>query len=150
QPEDAVSFERVINVPARGIGAKSLEVFRAWANQAGGILRGLETVIDCPGLTPKARAGFTDMADIILRYRELMEDAAVSGVIDSLLHRLDYMAYLDDGTLQGESRQENVRELISVAKAYQDVGLDGFLEEVSLVSDLDSAGMQSNAVTLMT
>ncbi len=150
QPEDAVSFERVVNVPARGIGAKSLEVFRVWASQAGGIMKGLESVADCPGLTPKAKAGFSDMADLIVRYRELMEDAAVSGVIDSLLRRLDYMAYLDDGTLQGESRQENVRELISVAKAYQDVGLDGFLEEVSLVSDLDTADMGSNAVTLMT
>lgn len=150
QPDDAVSFERVVNVPARGIGPKSLETFRAWANQAGSILKGLETVADCPALTPKARAGFSEIADIILSYRELMNDTAVSGVIDSLLRRLDYNAYLDDGTLQGESRQENVRELISVAKAYQDVGLDGFLEEVSLISDLDNTDASANSVTLMT
>jgi DNA helicase-2/ATP-dependent DNA helicase PcrA len=150
QPDDSVSFERIANVPTRGLGAKSLEVFRAWARSSGGILQGLQTVNDCPGLTPRARAGFTDLADIMLRYRELMADTAVSGIVDSLLRRLEYNAYLDDGTLQGESRQENVRELISVAKAYQDVGLDGFLEEVSLVSDLDSADLEANAVTLMT
>lgn len=150
QPEDTVSFERIANVPARGLGAKSLEAFQAWARSSGGILKGLQTVSDCPGLTPKAKAGFTDLADIILRYRDLMDDTAVSGILDSLLRRLDYNAYLDDGTLQGESRQENVHELISVAKAYADVGLDGFLEEVSLVSDLDSADITSNAVTLMT
>src|SRR5690606_20146407 len=69
---------------------------------------------------------------------------------DSLLKRLDYHAFLDDGTLQGESRQENVRELISVAKAYQDVGLEGFLEEVSLISDLDNTDAGANSVTLMT
>jgi DNA helicase II / ATP-dependent DNA helicase PcrA len=79
-----------------------------------------------------------------------MMDTAVAGLIDSLLRRLDYYAYLEDGSLQGESRAENVRELISVAKAYQDVGLDGFLEEVSLVSDLDSTDFNNNAVTLMT
>lgn len=150
QPEDMVSFDRIANVPTRGLGAKSLEVFGAWARSNEGLLKGLQTVNDCPGLTPKAKAAFTDLADIILRYRELMDDTAVSGIIDSLLRRLDYNAFLDDGTLQGESRQENVRELISVAKAYSDVGLDGFLEEVSLVSDLDTADMGSNAVTLMT
>lgn len=150
QPEDSVSFERIVNVPARGIGPKSLEHFRAWANQAGSILRGLETVQDCPALPAKAKAGLTDLADIVLTYRALMHDTAVSGVIDSLVRRLDYNAYLDDGTLQGESRQENVRELLSVAKAYQDVGLEGFLEEVSLVSDLDNLDRGANAVTLMT
>ena len=46
--------------------------------------------------------------------------------------------------------QENVKELLSVAKSYQDVGLDGFLEEVALISDLDSADFGNNAVTLMT
>ncbi len=150
QPDDAVSFERIVNVPARGIGPKSLEAFRAWANQAGNILKGLETVADCPALPAKARTGLRELADIVLTYRELMSDTAVSGVIDSLLRRLDYNAYLDDGTLQGESRQENVRELISVAKAYQDVGLEGFLEEVSLISDLDNTDAGANSVTLMT
>lgn len=150
QPEDMVSFERIANVPTRGIGTKSIEAFNSWVSQSGGVLKALQTAQECPGLTPKAKAGFTDLADIILHYRELMDDTAVSGIIDSLLRRLDYLAFLDDGTLQGESRAENVRELISVAKAYQDVGLDGFLEEVSLVSDLDSADMSSNAVTLMT
>lgn len=150
QPEDLVSFERVVNVPARGIGAKSLEHFRIWINTSGGIMKALESVSDCPGIPAKARAGLMELADIILSYREIMSDTAVSGVIDSLLRRLDYNAYLDDGTMQGESRQENVRELISVAKAYQDVGLEGFLEEVSLISDLDNADTSANSVTLMT
>lgn len=150
QPEDMVSFERVVNVPTRGIGAKSLQAFRLWAESAGSIMSGLESVSDCQGLTPKAKAGLSELADIIISYRDLMSDTAVSGVIDSLLRRIDYMAYLDDGTMQGESRQENVRELISVAKAYQDVGLEGFLEEVSLISDLDNADTSANSVTLMT
>lgn len=150
QPEDAVSFERIVNVPTRGVGAKSLEAFRAWANQAGSIKQALETVSDCPGLSSKARAGLLELADITTTYRDLMHDTAVSGIIDSLVRRLDYNAYIDDGTLQGDSRVENVRELLSVAKAYQDVGLEGFLEEVSLVSDLDNLDGGANAVTLMT
>jgi DNA helicase-2/ATP-dependent DNA helicase PcrA len=57
---------------------------------------------------------------------------------------------LDDGTPQGESRQENVKELIGVAQEYQDEGLAAFLEEVALVSDIDTADFDGNAVTLMT
>jgi DNA helicase-2/ATP-dependent DNA helicase PcrA len=150
QPEDVVSFERIANVPTRGLGAKSLSTFVEWSRASGGLLRALETVRECPGLTPKATQGFMEVADILVTYRELMADTAVSGIIDSLLRRLDYYSYLEDGTIQGESRSENVRELISVAKAYQDTGLDGFLEEVALVSDLDSADFGNNAVTLMT
>lgn len=150
QPEDFVSFERVANVPTRGLGAKSLAVFMDWARSNGGLLKSLESVDNCEGLTPKATKAFRDLAGIIISYRQLMEETNVAGMIDSLLRRLDYLAYVQDGTLQGESRVENVKELISVAKAYQDVGLDGFLEEVGLVSDLDSADFKGNAVTLMT
>lgn len=150
QPEDRISFERIVNVPTRGIGAKSLELFRIWANSSGGVLKGLETVSDCPGLTNRAKQAFTNLADIIISYRRIMDDTAVAGLIDSLLRRLDYLDFLDDGTLQGESRQENVRELISVAKSFQDLGLEGFLEEVSLISDVDNRGTDTDSVTLMT
>jgi DNA helicase-2/ATP-dependent DNA helicase PcrA len=56
QPEDRVCFERIVNVPTRGIGAKSLQTFFAW--QADGQLsleRALTEVVNCPGLTPKAQ-----------------------------------------------------------------------------------------------
>lgn len=150
QPNDLVSFTRIANVPARGLGTKSLDNFLTWAQLKGDLLTGLQTVSDCPDLTSRAKAALVDLADLIISYRNLMNDTAVSGLVDGLLRRIDYLNYLDDGTLQGESRVENVKELISVAKAYQDVGLDGFLEEVSLVSDLDTADLSSNAVTLMT
>jgi DNA helicase-2/ATP-dependent DNA helicase PcrA len=71
-------------------------------------------------------------------------------LIDGLIRRLDYLRYLTDGTPQGEARVENVRELLTVAAEYQDMGMAGFLEEVALVSDLDRADFGSNAVTLMT
>ena len=60
------------------------------------------------------------------------------------------MHYLQDGTPQGEARIENVKELLSVAGQFQDAGLDGFLEEVALVSDIDQADLSSDAVILMT
>jgi DNA helicase-2/ATP-dependent DNA helicase PcrA len=151
QPEDRVSFERIVNVPARGIGAKSLQNFIAWQRGTGMSLQSaLEQVDECMDLTPKARKSLGELGDILAALRIVADDASVGGLIDSLLRRIDYLHSLDDGSLQGEARQENVRELLSVAQEYQDVGLDGFLEEVALVSDLDSADFDGDAVTLMT
>ncbi|HWB39381.1 MAG TPA: UvrD-helicase domain-containing protein [Candidatus Saccharimonadales bacterium] len=151
QPEDRVSFERIVNVPARGLGAKSLQVFFEW-QQANGLrlLAALQEVNDCDGLTPKAKNSLNELGDMIASLRTASESSTVAGLIDSLLRRIDYLRYLDDGTPQGEARQENVKELLSVAQQYQDAGLDGFLEEVALVSDLDGADFSGDAVTLMT
>jgi DNA helicase-2/ATP-dependent DNA helicase PcrA len=63
---------------------------------------------------------------------------------------LDYLNFLRDGTPQGEARVENVKELLSAASEYADIDLAGFLEEVSLVSDIDTADLGSDAVILMT
>ena len=151
QPDDRVSLERIVNVPTRGLGTKSVQTFFDW-QQAGqlSLAEALRQAPECPDLTPKARQAFSELGDILDSVREVSRDASVTGLIDSLLRRIDYLHYLDDGTPQGEARQENVRELLSVAQEYQSLGLDGFLEEVALVSDLDSADFSNDAVTLMT
>jgi DNA helicase-2/ATP-dependent DNA helicase PcrA len=151
QPEDRVSFERVVNVPTRGVGIKSLENFFAWQRLQGfNLQRALEEVSACSDLTPKARKSLHEVGDVLARMRDLIDTVPVAGFIDSLLRRIDYLHFLDDGTPQGEARQENVKELMSVAQEYQDVGLAGFLEEVALVSDLDTTKFDGDAVTLMT
>lgn len=151
QPEDRVSFERIVNVPTRGIGTKSLERFFDWQRREDlRLLDALARADECTDLTGKAKKGMVELADILFRLRDAVDSTPLPTLIDLLLRRIDYFDYLSDGTLQGESRQENVRELLSVAKDYQDIGLDGFLEEVALVSDLDSADFGSSAVTLMT
>jgi DNA helicase-2/ATP-dependent DNA helicase PcrA len=151
QPNDHLSFERIVNVPARGVGTKSVQNFFSWQTQNGLTLQSaLERAEQCAELTPRARKALSELGELLRAMREVMADAPVAGLIDSLLRRLDYMAYLDDGTPQGESRQENVKELISVAQEYQDLDIDGFLEEVALVSDIDSADLSGNTVTLMT
>lgn len=151
QPEDRVSFERIVNIPARGVGAKSLLNFFAWQDsQRLTLFQALAQANNCGDITPKARTSLSELGDILDSLRVISEDASVSGLIDSLMRRIDYLRSLDDGTLQGEARQENVKELLSVAQEYQDEGLAGFLEEVALISDLDSANFDGDAVTLMT
>lgn len=151
QPEDRVSFERIVNVPARGVGPKSIETFYEWRRSLGySLAEGLENVASCGTLTPKARTALGDLGATLSALRALADETTVSALLDSLLRKINYLHFLDDGTPQGEARQENVRELLSVAKEYQDVGLEGFLEEVSLVSDVDTADFGSDAVILMT
>ncbi|HUC89666.1 MAG TPA: UvrD-helicase domain-containing protein [Patescibacteria group bacterium] len=151
QPEDRVSFGRIVNVPARGIGAKSLENFYDWMVGNGYTLeQALTAAATCGTVTGKAKKGLTELAEMIVRLRELVDTTPPAGLIDSLIRRIDYLKYLDDGTPQGESRQENVKELIGVAQEYQEEGLSTFLEEVALVSDIDQADFDGNAVTLMT
>lgn len=151
QPEDTISFERIVNVPTRGIGTKSLQQFLSCQRSAGmTLLDALTMSAQCEAITPKARKGLAELADIVVGLRVALEDTGVSTIIESLIKRLDYYNYLNDGTIQGESRQENVKELLSVAEQYHDLGLDGFLEEVSLISDIDQVDLSDNAVTLMT
>jgi DNA helicase-2/ATP-dependent DNA helicase PcrA len=151
QPGDIVSFERIVNVPARGIGPKSLAAFQDWAaRNEYSLPTALDRVSEVPGLTPKAAAGLIELSNILRSFRAQVEELPPSTLLDGLIRRLDYLHFLLDGTVQGEARAENVRELMSVANEYQDLGLDGFLEEISLVSDLDSADFSNDAVTLMT
>ncbi len=151
QPEDRVSFERIVNVPTRGVGAKSLQNFAVWQLQSHLTLSAaLLQVQACDSLTPKAKKALFELGEMLQSLRTLLDETTVSGLIDSLLRRIDYLHFLDDGTPQGEARQENVKELLSVAQEYQNVGMDGFLEEVALVSDLDGADFGGDAVTLMT
>lgn len=151
QPSDRAGFLRIANVPARGLGAVSLSRFLEWQGTSGlNIIAALQQADLCPKLTAKAREGLKGLGDIFIRLQVRQESLTLPELIELLLKRTDYLAYLDDGTPQAEERKENVRELESVAHEYTDMGLGGFLEEVALVSDLDSMDTGSDAVTLMT
>jgi DNA helicase-2/ATP-dependent DNA helicase PcrA len=151
QPEDRISFSRIVNVPTRGIGAKSLQNFYDWQQVNGlSLLQALTEVETCGTVTGKAKKGLSELGDMFTVLRELIDSTPPAAILDSLIRRIDYLHFLDDGTPQSESRQENVKELVGVAQEYQELGLAGFLEEVALVSDIDQANFDNNAVTLMT
>ena len=133
-PNDIVSFARIINVPARGIGEKSVQK----------ILTG-----DIDGLTAKTRAAYEKFADTL----DLLRSRNAAGVgpaeiIEELLAKIDYRGYLNDGDkLKAEERIENLTALIGEAGSYET--LDEFLADAALMSSADeSAG--KDAVTLMT
>lgn len=151
QPQDRVSFERVVNVPTRGIGSKSLSNFFNWQSASGfSLSRALQNSDTCDSLTPKAKKALSDLNAVLTDLRRFAEESNAASLIESLLKRIGYLDFLNDGTIQAEARIENVNELLSVARVYQDAGLEDFLEEVSLVSSADEYQAGNSAVTLMT
>ncbi len=153
-PDDNVSLQRVINVPTRGIGAKTLETLDMWAQQLGttapqALMLLTDPQVDSP-FTGRARNLLAAFAAQIAGWRALKDQLAPDELMTRVLNDTGYLSYLDDRTEQGESRIENVLELRGYAEQYAGLPLATFLEEVSLVSDVDTRDDDENRPSLMT
>lgn len=147
QPDDLVSFQRVVNTPPRGIGEKSVEAIRAWQAEHGYTLsETLQQARDISGLSSRAANAIEHLSAILIEARE--KSFAPAELIEYLAKRSGYFEYLNDGSVQAPDRIENVQELISVAREYTDTA--EFLEEVALIADIDALRQQTDGVTLMT
>jgi DNA helicase-2/ATP-dependent DNA helicase PcrA len=150
QPEDFASFDRIVNVPTRGIGATSLDKFTSWRLHEGlGIFEALDNITSCKEIATKASNALQSFHFLLNDFRAQADNIPVADLLEALVKRINYYDYISDGTIQGESRIENVKELITVAKGYADMGVSGFLEEVALVSDIENNN-NGDAVSLMT
>ncbi|HEY4688338.1 MAG TPA: UvrD-helicase domain-containing protein [Anaerolineae bacterium] len=164
-PHDAVSLARVINVPSRGIGAKTLSILdeaaRSGAKSAYVLIRELKSNgANSPlsaGLTGKARQALIDFANMLDRWiAAKARTRSVAELLDAVVNDSGYRKYVDDGSAEGRERWDNVLELRNVAgdytRAVGDDPLAEFLEDVTLVSDVDSLDdtQRVDAPTLMT
>lgn len=151
QPDDYTSFERIINLPSRGLGAVSLAKFNDWRSAGGlSLSQGLARVGEASGLQPQAIQALQDFDRLMADLRQAAQDLTVAEAIELTIKRSGYEDALDDGSIKGQSRLENVQELISVAKNQRAADLGWFLEEVALISDIDAYDSGADAVTLMT
>ena len=151
QPNDLASFLRIVNTPARGIGQTSMQKFLNWAAYSNlSLWQALQQVSVCPDITSRAVTSLNNFTQVIVSMRQYSEESNVSALIDALVRRIDYLDFLDDGDPKSAERIENIRELQSVARDYDERGLAGFLEEVALVADVDTYDADSDALTLMT
>lgn len=154
QSHDFVSFSRIINLPPRGLGQKSLDRFLAAAQKPGldrlNLVEAAANAGQIPDLSTKAAKSLQDFATLITRLHSEIATHKVSELIELVLKRSGYRDWLSDGSIQSEERIENLKELFSVAETYNDMGLQGFLEEVALISDLDNYSTATDAVSLMT
>ncbi|HSX41285.1 MAG TPA: UvrD-helicase domain-containing protein [Candidatus Saccharimonadales bacterium] len=150
-PDDAVSFGRIINLPPRGLGDKSLERLLNYRRQNNlSLMDAMMAVSQIEGLTPRAVSAIAGFHTLIDRLTKQVDVMTVSALLERTLKDSGYLEFLDDGSAQAGDRIENVKELLSVAETYNDLGLAGFLEEIALISDIDNYSTESNAVTLMT
>lgn len=151
QPADRASFLRIVNIPARGLGPTSVAKFLEWQRTTGLSIAGaLSQIEHCDTLQARAKKAFFVLGEMLDSLTTFAQEAALPAIMDAVLRRTEYLAFLDDGTAQGQSRIENVNELLSVSKEYESLGLSGFLEEVALVTSTDDVGDDDDALTMMT
>jgi DNA helicase-2/ATP-dependent DNA helicase PcrA len=159
-PFDSVSLMRVINVPQRGIGERSIDELTRWARSQGvNEYKALQLLADSKesdaelpfsGRTVKALAGFAVMLE---NFMEKSKELNLVALFDSVVEKSGYKQYIT-GLVDGEDRWENILELRGVAQDFKDLrpgeGLTAFLEGVALVSDVDSLEEKIDTVTLIT
>ena len=154
---DLVSFERVINVPARGIGDKSVEAMRRWAvahgdDQWAAVQAAAAGEVE--GIGPRIRGSIGEFVALVRRLRKRIGVLPLPELLDEVLEASGYRAMLADGSEEGEDRWANLLELRAVTTRYDDLSpddaLDRLLEETALVADQDSYEGEADAVTLIT
>ncbi len=162
-PYDGVGLARIINVPPRAIGQKTVGTLVRWAGEMGvpvyaalqilAEAEGSEEGVQVPFGTRAGRAllSFTAMIEELSRARHELN---LLELLDLLLERTGYATYVQDGTDEGQVRWENIMELRTVARDYADLSVETalttFLEEVALVSDVDNLDERVDAPTLLT
>lgn len=158
-PRDILALERIVNEPKRGIGRATLDRWTTFSRSQN--LSVLDAAYQLSSESSELRDGkikaIQIFADIFLKVRAAMErrtDLKLTELLKLLTEESGYLDSLADGTSEGEVREENVRELLSVAQKFNDVSLDQalehFLEEVALASDTDEINRESEAVHVMT
>lgn len=149
QPNDRMSFSRIVNVPTRGIGATSLEKFMLWQAENGmDIISSLVNVEQTSSITPRAKTALATLGELLRNLQgKLQSETPPSELIETLVNKTGYRDFILDGTPQAEEREANIGSLISDAKAF--LTLPDFLEEIALMSSADTSSNEQK-VTLMT
>ena len=155
-PFDDLSLLRIINVPKRSIGATTVAKLQDYARANGtSLFMTLTQLHLVDTIKGKTKEKLEEFGILIFTLVAEMEDKTVLDILESILDRTGYLAQLEESTdPQDQARAENIGELLSVAKDFQDTNPTGtvedFLEQVALVNDVDSFEQEESKVTLMT
>jgi ATP-dependent DNA helicase UvrD/PcrA len=156
-PQDVISVQRAAQAPRRGVGDTTLARLGDWARrQEVSLGAAFARAEEVPGLTKRALGGVLEVARIFEHIRALASDGApVDEIVETTWQRTGYMDELTaDGRFEALSRQENLRELATVAAEYEESAeepsLADFLERIALISDTDQVEGEESGVTFMT
>jgi len=158
-PYDSVSLSRVINLPPRGIGQRTLDELSRWAKELSlPVYAALQIVADETGdekspFNPRTARALTNFLTMLNELITRTDELNVVELFDLVIERSGYREYILEAQ-DGEDRWDNILELRTVAGEYRHLapqeGLSSFLEGVTLVSDVDSFDEKVDAVTLIT
>ena len=158
-PDDDLSFRRVVNVPKRGIGQTTVDKLGLYALEKGLSMYAALAEADFIGLQKRAVNQLLQFRGLVEQWRKQADDLSVMELAEDILERSGYRTALTkENTLESKSRLENLEEFLSVAlefdkqfdKQNEDNSLQTFLDELALVSDIDQVGEDENHVLLMT
>lgn len=151
---DVLSLERAVASPRRGIGGKTFSGWCDAAREAGvdPITFGVSEHLAKSSIAKSKQKAIRDFCTLIDNARKYSKKNTLSDLILYVYEKSGYRNAMLDGTTEGEARDENVQELLSVATKYDDIdnALNMFIEEVSLASDTDHINQNANMVHLMT
>jgi DNA helicase-2/ATP-dependent DNA helicase PcrA len=155
-PADSISLTRIINVPGRGIGQRTLAELSGWSkNQDISLYSAIKMVADKkgPALTPRANYALTSFLTLLNEFITKSGELNLTGLLNEVLEKTGYKEHILNEE-NGEERWENIQELFTVARDYDELSpteaLSSFLEKVSLVSDVDELNEKVDATTLIT
>jgi len=154
--QDSVSLLRILNVPPRGIGDVSIARLREFAAEAGcSVFETLGRVSEMGTIHGGTKQKLTGFASLIAELMSLAKDNSLGNLINLVVDKSGYLAHLKDQvTVEAVTRTENVRELVASGFEFEERAgeptLEKFLEEVSLIMDIDLWDDRKDAVSLMT
>ena len=154
-PADSVSVKRIVNAPARGVGATSIQRLEEWAQENDAIVYEALFHTDKIKLPGKARKNLEELALWMEELRESLEFMSVTDLVVTVLTRSGYTRALEEeNSVEARARLENLDELVNVTGEFdrnaEETTLEAFLSEVSLLSDQDTYEEAPDTVTLMT
>ena len=161
-PADSVAFARIVNTPRRGIGKTSLGRIMAHVNTLGEPIWEVASEPErIPGLGSAAVKALDSFQQTMAELRDLADTAPVATLVEEVLARSGYVEALEaDRSVEAQGRIENLEELVSVAREFDllrdsDEGedrapLEGFLEQISLISDREEERDGGEVLSLMT
>src|SRR5690625_5002348 len=157
-PDDDISFERIVNEPKRGIGATTVERLRTYTAEHDISFYEAVKEVDFTGVSKRAASALAEFGELIQSLAQQQEFLTATDMVEQVLERTGYEEMLKrEQTLESQSRLENLEEFKTVTKEFEksaeeDKSLVAFLTDLALIADIDKIDEEETErkITLMT
>jgi DNA helicase-2/ATP-dependent DNA helicase PcrA len=153
---DQLSLKRIINVPARGIGQKSIaKIEEETLKKKKSLFETLKNIQDIEGISERTKREINSFVNLLNELGQLKNSLKVHQMTEEVIQKTGYLNRLkEERTIESQTRAENVEELVAATEEFVErverPDLETFLEEVSLLTDIDQWNDNQDVVTLMT